>query len=66
MDPISLENLFKILPDGFVLKNLIEVYTMFENILLCKFLEAVMHTLKKLKDRVMVMTIKNIMIEVWI
>lgn len=48
--PISLENLFKILPDGFVLKNRIVALVMLSNILSCNLLEALMQLLKKAKD----------------
>ena len=65
MDPISFENLFKILPDGFVLKNLIVAFTMFANMLLCKFLDAFIHTLKKLKDRVNVIIIRKMLMKEW-
>lgn len=36
MDPRSLENLFRILPEVFVLKNRIEAVQMLSNIQLCK------------------------------
>lgn len=40
--PMSLENLFKILPDVFVLKNLIVAFTTPENIRLCILFDALM------------------------
>lgn len=56
-DPISFENRFRILPDGLVLKKYIGAYTIFENMLLCKFVEALMQKLKKMKERNRVSTI---------
>lgn len=54
MAPKSLENRFCIRPDGFVLKNRIEVATTPRNIPSCRFCEAAMHSLKNmngLKDK---------------
>lgn len=48
--PISFENLFKIRPEGFVLKNLIVALVMLLNILPCSLVEALMHIVKKVKD----------------
>lgn len=55
--PISLENLFRILPCGFVLKNFIVVKTILSNILLCSLVDAVMQYLKNAIDLDTVMTI---------
>lgn len=52
MAPISLENLFKILPAGFVLKNLIVALVMLVNMLSWSFVDALMQIVKKVKDLV--------------
>lgn len=55
--PISLENLFKILPGGLVLKNLMVAYTILSNILLWSLVDAIMQYLKKAIDLETVMVI---------
>ena len=52
IDPMSFENLLRILPEGFTLKNRIDVCTILVNMRLCKFLDAFMQNLKKFNDRV--------------
>lgn len=52
--PMSFENLFKILPCGLVLKNLIVAYTILSNMLLCRLVEAVIQYLKNDTDLVSV------------
>lgn len=61
-DPISLENLFRILPALFVLKNRMVALMMLMNIVSCRFVEALMHTEKKVKDRTKVTIIKSAII----
>lgn len=57
MAPISLENLFNILPELFVLKNLMVACVILVNMALCSLVEAFMQTMKKTKERMRVMMI---------
>lgn len=49
---MSFENLLRILPGGFMLKNLIGAYTILSNIRLCSLMEATAQYLKKAIDLV--------------
>lgn len=48
---MSFENLFSILPEGFILKKLIVAYTIFENMVLWRFVELFIQMLKKYNER---------------
>lgn len=57
VEPISFEKRFMILPDGFRLKNLIEVEINPLNMALCSFSDAIIHKRENLTD--LVMAIRN-------
>lgn len=59
--PISLENRFKILPAELALKKCIVALTIFENMLLCRFLDAFIQSLKKVSDLIIVTNIMEAM-----
>lgn len=48
--PVSLENLFNIRPEGFLLKNLMQAVTTFENTKLCRYIDACKQKTKKYID----------------
>lgn len=64
--PISFENLFKILPDEFELKNLIVAPIILLNIVLCILIEARMQMKKKENDRNNVIKIVTMVIPEYI
>lgn len=54
--PMSLENRFKILPDGLVLKKRIVALVILSNMRSCNLFEATMQVLKKANERIKEMT----------
>ena len=57
--PISFENLLRILPEGFVSKNLMAPRRMEENMLLCSLIDDLIVTLTNMMDLISVMNMQQ-------